>query len=38
MSPDRHLEEPEITDYDTLADEQDTRASNDADAWRKGEN
>lgn len=38
MNPDRYLEEPDPTDYDTLADEQDTRAANDADAHRKGEN
>lgn len=37
MNPDRYLEEPEPTDYDQLDDEQDTRAANDGDAHRKGE-
>lgn len=36
MNPDLYLEEPEPTDYETLDAEQDTRASDDADAHRKG--
>lgn len=35
MNPDLYLEEPDPTDYDTLADEQDTRSADDADNWRK---
>ena len=38
MNPDRFLEEPEPTDYEAIEAEQDTRASDDADAHRKGEN
>ena len=38
MNPDRHYEEPEVTDYEALDAEQDTRAANDGDANRKGEN
>lgn len=37
MNSDRLLEEPDDTDYDELADLADTRASEDADAQRKGE-
>jgi hypothetical protein len=35
VNPDRYLEEPEPTDRDELDAVQDTRASNDADNWRK---
>ena len=38
MNPDAYLEEPEPADYEALDAEQDTRASDDADAHRKGEN
>ena len=38
MSHDRYLEEPDPIDTDELDAEQDTRASDDADAHRKGEN
>jgi hypothetical protein len=38
MNPDSYYEEPEATDYEALDAEQDTRASDDADAHRKGEN
>ncbi|AHB31652.1 hypothetical protein ArV2_gp41 [Arthrobacter phage vB_ArS-ArV2] len=37
VSQDRYLEEPDPVDYEALEDEQDTRASDDADAKRKGE-
>lgn len=35
MNSDHLLEEPEVTDYEALDAEQDTRAANDGDAWRK---
>lgn len=35
MNPDSYYEEPELTDYEALDAEQDTRAANDGDAWRK---
>lgn len=38
MNPDRYLEQPDPIDFDTLADELDTRRADDADAHRKGEN
>jgi len=38
MSLDLYLEEPDPTDTEQLEDERDTRASDDADAHRKGEN
>jgi len=38
VNPDRYYEEPEDLDHDALDAEQDTRASDDADAHRKGEN
>jgi len=38
MNPDRYLEEPDPTDTEQLDAVQDTRASDDADAHRKGEN
>jgi hypothetical protein len=31
------LEQPEGIDYDAAADANDQRATDDADAWRKGE-
>jgi len=34
---DLRLEPCEPIDYDALAEEQDTREADDADAWRKGE-
>jgi len=34
---DRRLEPCEPIDFDALAEEQDTRHEDDADAWRKGE-
>jgi hypothetical protein len=37
VNPDWLLEEPADTDYDELADLADTRAANDDDAQRKGE-
>jgi len=38
MSLDRYLEEPDPADTEQLEDERDTRASDDADVHRKGEN
>lgn len=38
MNPGTYYEEPDPTDYEALDAEQDTRASDDADANRKGEN
>jgi hypothetical protein len=35
MTPFRHYEEPDPTDYEALEAEQDTRLSNDADDARK---
>lgn len=37
MNSDRLLEEPDDTDHDELADWANTRAEDDADAHRKGE-
>jgi len=34
---DRRLQPSEPIDYDALAEEEDTRFEDDADAWRKGE-
>jgi len=35
VNPDRYLEEPDPTDYEQLDAERGTRASDDADNWRK---
>lgn len=37
MNPDTYYEEPEHVDYEALDAEQYTRAANDGDAHRKGE-
>jgi len=35
VNPDRYYEEPDPTDTEQIDAEQDTRASDDADNWRK---
>jgi hypothetical protein len=37
VNPDRFYEEPDPTDWDEAEAVQDTRAADDADAFRKGE-